>query len=134
MAQSGQFTGSLNAATGCGSTPELNVVPTPPGSFPGGLSFYIEASREHDRFIAQDHDFVLNVPAHGAREHGAFGVPTFANHVGQRVTVRDAYDVLLDDWSLVEHAGHVVARGADKLDATFVRPVVRSRADESRQE
>ena len=73
------------------------------------------------------------MPADRAREHGALGISTFANHVGQRIAVRDAHDVLLDNRSFVEHARHVVARSADELDAALVRPLVGPCADESRQ-
>src|ERR1700737_4611027 len=102
----------------------------------GGVHFYagFEILREDDRLVVPEHhDLVFDMPADRAREHGAFGVPSFANHVGERITVRDAYDVLLDDGTLVEDTRDIVAGGADELDAPLVRPVVWPRADESGQ-
>jgi len=45
----------------------------------------------------------------------------------------DAFDVLIDDRTLVEIAGDVVGGGADQLDTALVRLGVRSGADEGRR-
>ena len=69
-----------------------------------------------------------------ARASTAFHVRAAPLQVGGRVGVGDADDVLFDDRAFVEVLGDVVGRGADELDAAFLRLGVRPGTDERRQE
>ena len=76
---------------------------------------------------------ILNMRAHGAREDDFFQVASFADQIFDRVAMRDADDVLLEDRSVVEQLGDVVAGRSDLLHAAFEGLMVRSGAHERRQ-
>ena len=57
------------------------------------------------------------MPANGSGEHDAFQIAPLLDQVFELIAVRDAGDVLLDDRSVVENLGYVVAGRADQLDA-----------------
>src|SRR5262249_27227940 len=83
------------------------------------------SSPEHHRLVLEHEDAVLEVPADGACQHGALEVAALAQQVRDRIAVRRARDVLLDDRAFVEVGGGVVRGGADQLDAALLRLVVR---------
>jgi hypothetical protein len=60
---------------------------------------------------------MLEVPAHGAGEDDAFKVASARDEVFDLVAMGDAGYILLDDRSVIEEAGDVVACRADKFDA-----------------
>ena len=72
--------------------------------------------------------------ADGLGEDAALHVLSERHHVGRRVGVGDAGDVLLDDRTLVQVGGHVVGGRADQLDAAIVGLRVGTRALEGGQE
>ena len=57
------------------------------------------------------------MPFHRAGKHYPLQVASACDEVLYLVTMRDARNVLLDDWAVVQHLCHVVAGCADKLDA-----------------
>src|SRR5581483_2704762 len=91
-------------------------------------------SIEYDGFISVNEYSILDMPAHRARQHRLLQLAPFLQQIVELVAVRDAAGRLLDDRPVVELLGHVVAGGADQLDAALVRLVIRLRADERRQE
>src|SRR6185436_20439781 len=78
----------------------------------------------------EDHA-ILEMMAHGARQHTPFDVAALAREVFRRVAVADALDVLVDDRAFVEIARDVMRGGADQLDAALVGLVVGTRALEA---
>ena len=73
------------------------------------------------------------MPADAAGEHDFLEVTAFLQQIVERVAVRDADHILLDDGTVVEHFGDVVAGGSDELHAPRVGGVIGPRADERGQ-
>lgn len=80
--------------------------------------FYVDnpALREDDCLIRVREDAVAEMPADGAREDEALEVAALLDQVWELVVLRDAGDVLLNDWAFVEDLGDVMASGAYQLD------------------
>src|ERR1700761_8280941 len=74
------------------------------------------------------------MPAYSAGEHNALQVATARYEVLDLIAVGDAGYILLDDGTVIEIGGDVVAGGAGQLDSAGVGRVIRPRADKSRQE
>src|ERR1700683_2131461 len=89
---------------------------------------------ENNRFIPVNQHAVLDMPSYSPREHNLFEILTFADEIFDRVAMRDADHVLLNDRTIVEHLGHGVAGRADHFDSTIERLMVRTGTDECRQE
>ena len=62
-----------------------------------------------------------------------FQVAALADQVLHGVLVGNAHHLLLDDGSIVEHFGDIVAGGADQFHAPLKRLVIGPRANEGRQ-
>ncbi len=77
---------------------------------------------------------MLHVCTHGSGQHDRFKVTTTAGELGNVVAVRHSGDILFDDRSFIEVAGHVVRRGTDDLHATIMRLAIRVGADECGEE
>src|SRR5579862_3702967 len=101
------------------------------GRFQCGASACRGGPPENDGFIAVKQDAVLHVGANGSRKDNLFQITTFANKVFDGVAMRDSNHVLLDDWTIVENLGDVVARGTDQLNAALKGLMIRPRSDES---
>ena len=67
-------------------------------------------------------------------QHAAFDVPTLTNQILGSVLMADAFDVLLDDGTLVEIRGNIMGGGADQFYAARVGLMVGLGALEARQE
>jgi len=78
-------------------------------------------------------DTVFDVPADGAGEYDLFEVAAFADEVFDGVAVGYADYILLDDGTVVEDFGDVVAGCADQLHAALEGLMVRAGADEGGQ-
>src|SRR5438046_6476117 len=102
---------------------------TPPECHPAG-----PYSVEDDGLISVEKNAVVNVPAHGSREHDLLQVASLLQQVVDRVSVRDAYHILLDDGTVVQNFGNVVAGCPDQLNSPRECLMVRFGADERRQE
>src|SRR5437899_1939576 len=89
---------------------------------------------EHHGLAAVEDDAILEMMAHGAREHAALDIAALAREIFRRVAMADALDVLVDDRAFVEIAGNVMRGRADQLDAAFMGLMVGTRALEARQE
>jgi drug/metabolite transporter (DMT)-like permease len=89
---------------------------------------------EDDGLVAVEQHPVAGVPADGAGQGQALGVPADRHQLGRGVRVIDPGDFLLDDRPLVEVGRDVVRGGADQLDAPRVRLVIGPRALEAGQE
>ena len=74
------------------------------------------------------------MPADCAGKNHTLQVAAFFDQIVHRVAMRDANDILLDNGPLVQHLGHVVAGGANKLYPAVKGGMVRLGADKSRQE
>ena len=81
-----------------------------------------------------DEDPVLQVESHRPGEHDALEVFPLHLHVADGVAVADLDDVLGDDGAVIEGLRHVVAGGADDLDAPVIGLLVGASPCESRQE
>ncbi len=92
-----------------------------------------KACLENHGLIAIKKDAVFHVPANGAGKDDLFKVAAFSNQIIDGVAVRDADHVLLDDGTVVENFGNVVAGCADQLYAALEGLMVRARADERGQ-
>src|SRR5580698_200301 len=66
-------------------------------------------SVENHGLVPVEENPVVDVPAHRAGEHNFFKIAPFLQQVVERITVRDANHVLLDDRAVVEHLGDVMA-------------------------
>src|SRR6185436_17568094 len=88
---------------------------------------------EHHGAVAVHQHAVLEMPAHGAPEHAALHVSTLADQIADRVLVRRADHVLLDDRPLVERLRGVVRGGTDQLHAALSRLMVGLSPGEGRQ-
>ena len=97
------------------------------------LSAHLPRSQHH-RGVAVANDAVVAVPGHCSGQDEPLHIRAAELEILYRVGMRHPDDVLLDDRALVELLGHVVRRGADELDSTFLRLVVRTRAHERREE
>ena len=89
---------------------------------------------ERARGVGGEEDTVLHVAAHCARQHQGLDVATDLGQILRRHRMVHAFDVLVDDGTLVQVRGYVVGGGADDLDAAGMRLVVRTRALEAGQE
>ena len=76
---------------------------------------------------------MLKVPADGAGKDDALQIAAAGDEVFDLIAMRNASDILLDDGTIIEDTGDVVAGGADELDATRMGCVVWPRTDERRQ-
>src|ERR1700674_3120791 len=88
---------------------------------------------EHHSLVPVEQHPVLDVPTHGTGEHNLFQIAAFLQQVVKRITVRDAHHVLLDDRTVVEYLGDVVAGRADQLHPPCERLVIGFGANESGQ-
>ena len=59
---------------------------------------------EHHGLAAVEDHAVLEVMAHGARQHAALDIAALAHEIFRRVAMADALDVLVDDRALIEVA------------------------------
>src|SRR3546814_2443035 len=91
------------------------------------------SSGEDDGLVAVDDDAVLDMPAHGARQHLTLEIAAETAQIEYFVTMRDTAGVLIDDRSLIERRGHVTCGCADQFDATHVGLLIRIGTDERRQ-
>ena len=55
------------------------------------------------------------MPAHGARKNNALQVAAFSDEVFHAIPMRDAGDILVDNWPLIERLGHIVTGRTDEL-------------------
>src|ERR1700682_5961858 len=90
--------------------------------------------REDHRAIPVDEHAALDMRPHGTGEDDRFEVSALLGQAFDIVAMADAYDVLVDDRTLVENARDVVGRGANQLDAPLGRLAVRVSAYERGQE
>src|SRR5207244_10559672 len=81
-----------------------------------------------------EQDAALDVPADSAGEDHLFQVAAFLQQVVEGTAVGDAHDILLNDGTVIEDFGDVMAGGADELYASLKCLVVRLGAYEGRQE
>src|SRR3954463_8609246 len=109
------------------ATDHLRYQPLAPVIATGAFAVWL---LEHDRLAGVDQHAVLQVPAHRAGEHRLLEVAALADQVVDRVAMRDPDRALLDDRSLIELGGHVVAGRADQLDALLERLAIRMGAGE----
>ena len=65
------------------------------------------------------------MPAHGPGEHHLFQVAALAHHVVNRIAVRHAYGVLLDDGPLIETRRDVMTGSADQFNPSLEGLVIR---------
>ena len=77
---------------------------------------------------------MFHVAANGARKHNAFYIAPDSREVFRAVRMIDTFDILFDDRPLVEFGGHVMCGRANELHTAIVRPLVRIRTNERRQE
>src|SRR5215212_11435774 len=89
-------------------------------------------SSEDNRPVLVHEDAVLEVRLHGAREHHSLDVAADPLELLDRLAVRHAGDVLLDDRAGIEFFCDVVGCRPDDLDSAVARSPVRIRADEGR--
>src|SRR5450432_4310162 len=89
---------------------------------------------EDDRPVAGDQHAAFEVEPHRAGQHAALELAALAHELGDVVAVAHAADVLLDDGTLVELAGHEMRGRADDLHAARLGLVVGLGADEGGQE
>jgi len=73
------------------------------------------------------------MPAYRAREDNFFKVAAFADEVFDGVTMGDADDVLLDDGTVVEDFGYVMARSTNQLYAALKGLMIWTSANEGWQ-
>src|SRR6185312_7180718 len=83
---------------------------------------------EYDRSFAVQQNPVLNVPAHRARKHNLLQIAPFLYEIVHGVAMGNSDNVLLNDWPIVEHLRHVVARSANQLDAAHKCLMIRLRS------
>src|SRR5438552_17565640 len=89
---------------------------------------------EHHGLAAVEDHAVGQMIADRARQHAPLDIASFADEILGRVTMADAFDVLVDDLPLVEIAGDVMRGGADQFDAALMGLVIGPCALESGQE
>jgi hypothetical protein len=88
---------------------------------------------KHDGLVSVHEYAIFNMRSHGTREHNFLQVAPLADEILDRVTVRYADYVLLDDRAIVEDFGDVVAGGADQFHAAFERLVIGTGTDKCGQ-
>ena len=89
---------------------------------------------EDNRPVLVGEDLPLDVAGDGAAEDDLFQVAALEHQALGGVLVGDAHDVLFDDGAGVQFTGHVMAGGADDLDAALIGLVIEARPDEGGQE
>src|SRR5438270_8912288 len=87
-------------------------------------SLRIHLSVKDRDLISVHQDAILNVPTHRAREHNFFQIAPLFNQRLERVTMRDADYILLDNRAFVENLGYVMAGRAHQLHTAFVGAMV----------
>jgi len=97
------------------------------------LATQADQSAKDDGAIVVDEDRSSQVTKDGACQHHLFKVLPFPNHVGQGVSVTHMDDVLLNDRSLVQIAGYVMAGGPDDFYPTKCRSPIRVGTRERRK-
>ena len=70
--------------------------------------FFRHLLGEHHRLVVIDQDTILEVPLDGTRENRTFDVAALAREIADRVAMRGANDVLLDDRAFVEILSRVM--------------------------
>jgi hypothetical protein len=95
--------------------------------------YLVSTDSENHSFIAVQKDAVFDVPADGAGEDDFFEVAAFTDKVFDSVAMRDANYILLDDGTIVEDFGDVMAGCADQFDAALEGLMVWARADKGGQ-
>lgn len=70
-------------------------------------------SLEHDRLVPVHEDSVLDVQPYGTRQDDLLEIASLSDEVVNRLSVRYACDVLLDDGTLVELRRRVMGRCSD---------------------
>jgi len=73
----------------------------------------LRALDEYHRLVLVNQDAVFQVPAHGPGEHDLLQVAALAHHVLNRIAIGNAHQVLLDDRTLIQTRGDIVAGGAE---------------------
>jgi hypothetical protein len=76
---------------------------------------------------------MFQVPVDRTRQNDPLKIPSFAQHVFHRVPMRDAHDILFNDWSLVQSRGHIMTRRSNQLDPALKSLVIRFSTNESRK-
>src|SRR6185437_6813619 len=74
-------------------------------------------SGEDHGLVGVGEDAMAKVPLHSAREHDPLQIPALLNQTRKLVVLRDARDILLDDWAFVQLLGHIMAGSSDQLYA-----------------
>src|SRR3546814_596174 len=90
--------------------------------------------REDDRVRAVQYDSIVQVIAHGARQHPPLDIASLADQVVRPVPVAHMLHVLFDDRPLVEIGRHIMRRRADDLHAARMGLMIGFRALETAQE
>src|SRR6202050_1471604 len=88
---------------------------------------------EDHSLVSVNQDAIFYLPAHCAGEHDFFEVSAFSDQVVDRIAMRYADYILLDDRAIVEDFGHVVACSADQFYSAFKRLMIRPRSDKRGQ-
>ena len=89
---------------------------------------------EHNRLVPVQQDAALDVPADRSGQNYFLQITAFLNELFNGIAVRDACDVLLDDGTIIEDFGDVVASCADEFYATVEGLMIGLRPNECRQE
>src|SRR2546423_11916498 len=97
-----------------------------------GSTILSDRSNENHRLIPIHQDPVFNVPAHSAREYDFFEIAALLNEVLDRIAMRNAHHILLDDGAIIEYFGHVMAGGANQFHSAREGLVIWLRAHECR--
>src|ERR1700758_4770735 len=84
-------------------------------------------------FVAVEQDAVFDVPAYRAGEDYLFDVAALFYKVLDRVSVRDAFDTLLNDGAVIEHFGDIVSGSSDNFHAAVEGLLMGFGADECGQ-
>src|SRR3546814_3785136 len=90
--------------------------------------------REDDRVRAVQYDSIVQVIAHGARQHPPLDIASLADQVVRPVPVAHMLHVLFDDRTLVENGSHLMRLRADDLHAARMVLRIGFRALETGQE
>jgi hypothetical protein len=88
---------------------------------------------EHHGFAAVEDHPILQVITDGACQHPPFNVANLANEIVGPVAMADPLDILVDDRTFVERAGHIMRVGADQFDTALMRLMVGPCSLETRQ-
>ena len=76
---------------------------------------------------------MFEVGSYRSCQNDRLEVATFACEFGDRITVSDTGDFLIENRSFVKFFGHVVRSGSDELHAAIVSLAIRVGSDESRE-